>query len=166
MQITIAGHRRASEILEAAPNELDVIFISSPDAVYAVEGSAKIEGLAKECCTLLFNDISVPRGEMIPAKREDVQRALDFAKGKDKILISCQAGVSRSSAIAYLVAAQEVGITEAFNVLNPVVHMPNSLIVRHGAFILGEPDIVDLMDRWKTAADEAQWDTGPTLLHY
>lgn len=166
MQITIAGHRRASKILEENPNQLDVIFISSPDATYAVQGSAIIEGLAKNCCKLLFHDISIPRGDMIPATKEDVQKALDFAKGKEKILVTCQAGVSRSSAIAYLVAASEVGAKEAFSVLNPEVHMPNSLIVRHGAFILGDPDIMDMMDRWKTAADEAQWDLGPTLLHY
>lgn len=163
MEITIAGHRRAAEILEASPNQIDVIFISSPDAVYAVEGSSKIEGLAKECCTLLFNDVSQPIGNKVTAKKEDVQKALDFAKNKEKILVSCQAGVSRSAAIAYLIAAQEAGVNEAFSVLNPEVHMPNSLIIRHGAFILNNPDMMDLMDRWKYAADESQWDTGPTL---
>lgn len=166
MQITIAGHRRASEILENNPKELDVIFISSPDATYAVQGSSKIEGLAKNCCKLLFHDISMPRGDMSPPKKEDVKKALDFAKGKEKLLVCCQAGISRSSAIAYLIAAAEVGPKEAFSVLNPEVHQPNSLIVRHGAFILGEPDMMDMMDHWKTAADEAQWDTGPELLNF
>jgi len=150
MQITIAGHKRASEILEAEPNQVDVIFISSPNAIYAVEGSDKIEGLAKECCKLLFNDVTTLREELVPPKREDVQRALEFAEGKDRLLISCQAGISRSAAIAYLIAAREVGITEAFNVLNPDVHIPNSLIVRHGALLLNEPDIIEMMNHWKT----------------
>jgi len=170
MQIIIAGHHRASEILEENPNQIDVIFISSPDAVYAVDGSFKIQKLAKECCTLLFNDVSLPIGNKIPPEKEDIQKALDFAKGKDKILVSCQAGVSRSSAIAYLIAAQDVGPIEAFSILNPHIHAPNGLVIKYGSSILKNYDIVDLMNQWKEKADETQmesgWESNPTWLSY
>lgn len=158
MDITICGHRKAVELLEVSPNQLDIVFISSPDSPYSVESSHKIPGLSKDICQLRFHDISFPRGSMTPPSRDDVQKALDFAHGRDKLIVACQAGISRSSAIAYLIQAAEVGMIEALNVLNPKIHQPNSLIIVHGANILGEPDIVDLMDKWKNKADEYQWE--------
>jgi predicted protein tyrosine phosphatase len=163
VDITICGHRKAVDLLEASPNQLDIVFISSPDAPYAVESSHKIPKLAKEVCHLLFHDISFPRGKMTPPSREDVQKALDFAKGRDKLIVACQAGISRSSATAYLIQSMEVGMVEALKVLNPQIHHPNSLIVAHGANILGEPDMVDLINKWKNKADESQWGQEWTL---
>lgn len=152
MQVIVAKHSRALEILEAEPNQIDVIFISSPNEPYSIEGSSNIKDLAKECLVLLFNDVTISRKEMSPPQKEDIQKALEFAKGRKKVLVSCQAGISRSSSIAYLIAAQEVGITEAFNVLDPV-HIPNKLIIAHGAAILNEPNMVELMDCWKNKND-------------
>lgn len=147
MQIIICGHHQASKMLDEI-EPIDVIFISSPYLTYAVEGSEKIECLAKNCCTLLFNDVTVLRKENYPPKIEDVQKALEFTKDKDRVLISCQAGISRSSAIAYLVAVQKVGVVQAFKILNSM-HIPNNLIIKYGATIFNKPQIIDLMDSWK-----------------
>lgn len=164
MNITICGHRQAVRLLEENPGQLDVIFISSPDDPYSIQGSHKIPELAKEICEILFHDISMPRGKMIPPTREHVQKALHFAKGRDKLIVACQAGISRSSAIAYVIQSAAVGIFDALNILNAKVHHPNSLIVVYGANILGEPEMVDVIDKWKNMADEQQWDTGPHLM--
>ena len=156
MDITICGHRKAVKILEAFPNQLDVVFISSPDTEYAIESSEKIPVLAKETCRLLFHDISSPRGSMVPPSQSDIEKALAFAKGRNKLIVTCQAGVSRSSAIAYLIQAAEVGMNDALNILDPEIHQPNSLIVFLGSKILKNPDLVELINNWKNAANEYQ----------
>jgi predicted protein tyrosine phosphatase len=147
MQIIICGHHQALNIL-AEIEPIDVIFISSPYLTYSVNGSENIQHLAKNCCTLLFNDVTILRNENYPPQIEDVQKALEFSKDKDRILISCQAGISRSSAIAYLVGVQKVGSVEAFRFLNST-HIPNSLIIKHGAHIFNDSKIIDLMNFWK-----------------
>lgn len=163
MKITICGHRKAAEILAETPNQRDIIFISSPDAKFAVEGSARIAGLARECCEILFNDIAYPMGSLEHPEPHHVQKALDFAKGKDNLIVACQAGISRSSAIAFVIQAAEVGLLEAFKILNPLVHQPNSLVIKHGAKLLGEQDMMAMMDKWKNESEAAQWD-GPFQL--
>lgn len=147
MDLIIAGHREAFSILKS--ESMDVIFISGPNDKYRIEDSDKIESLAKDCCTLLFNDVTILKENMFPPKVEHIQETLSFSKGREKILITCQAGISRSSAIAYLVAAQKLGISAAFECLNPAIHIPNKLIITHGSIVLNEPDMVELMSRWK-----------------
>ena len=95
---------------------------------------------------------------MDPPKRHHVQKALDFAKGRDKLIVACQAGISRSSATAYVIQAAEVGPLEALKVLNPKIHSPNLVVVKHGADILNELDMIDLISTWKNKSEEAQWD--------
>lgn len=163
MDITICGHKRAVELLREAPNELDIIFISSPDNPYAVTNSHKIPALAREICEILFYDVSHSIAHMDPPEQHHVEKALEFAKGRDKLIVACQAGISRSSATAYLIKAAEVGPEEALKILNPHVHHPNGAVIRHGAKILGLPQIVEMIYTWKNKADEIQWDVGPEL---
>ena len=154
MKLTICGHDKAAKILASKPNKLDIIFISSPENKYAVEGSEKIAGLARESCEILFNDITFPIGHSKTVPEEHhVKKALDFAKGKKELIIACQMGVSRSSAIAYLIEASESGYKEAFDILNPKVHSPNLLVIKHGAKLLGEQDILAAMLDWKNKAN-------------
>ncbi len=90
---------------------------------------------------------------------------MDFAKGKDELIVSCQMGVSRSSATAYIIAAAALGPDEAFKVLDKTIHSPNGMVIRHGADILGDPDIVSKMNTWKYQADEEQLDAAwPPLI--
>lgn len=163
MEIKIMGHRSAAEFLRVNPKLWDVIFISDPDNKYGISGSYEIAGFAKECCEILFFDVPSPIGGMTPPEREHVQKAIDFAKGRDRLLVCCMMGQSRSSATAYVLKAAEVGPIKALEILNPHVHMPNSVVVRHGSEILGEPHMIDLIRRWKEAAEEAMWDIGPEL---
>jgi predicted protein tyrosine phosphatase len=149
MKIEIMSHKEALNALEANPNSINLIFISSPAPnTYMVAGSDKIESLAKTCCALLFNDTNTESKPSSP-KKDDVQKALEFAKGKDSVLVTCQAGVSRSAAIAYLIAIQESDVKYAFSILDHNIHKPNKLIIKHGAYILNRQDIIRLIHRWK-----------------
>lgn len=157
MELTICGHRRAVEILEESPNQLDIIFISSPDGRFSVTNSFRIPELARECCEILYHDVEFSIAHMDPPKKHHVEKALDFAKGRDKLIVACQAGISRSSATAYVIQASEVGILEALKVLNPKIHSPNAAVIKHGSEILNEPDMVSLIQQWKAKADEDQY---------
>ena len=141
-------------------DEFDKLFISSPGSKFNVRNSEKIPELARECCEILYDDISFPRGNMEPPRREHVQKALDFAKGRDNLIVACQMGVSRSSATAYLIKASIFGANEALDLLNPHVHNPNSLVIAHGANILGMPEMIQIIEVWKSKSEEAQWE-GP-----
>ncbi len=161
MEITICGHRRAAELLAENPNQLDIIFISSPDEKFYIENSHKIPGLAREMCELLFHDVATLRLGSEPPKVEHIQKALAFAKGRDKLIVSCQMGISRSSATAYLIKSMEVGPVEALNILDFKVHYPNSLVIAHGSYLLDKPEMIELISTWKIKADEVS--DGPTL---
>lgn len=166
MKITICGHRKAAELLAKSPGQLDIIFISGPGPEkFGVKTSETIAGNAREICEVLFHDINAPRPGYEHPERHHVQKALDFAKGKDELIVSCQMGVSRSSATAYIIAAAAVGPDEAFKFLDTKIHSPNGMVIRHGADILGDPDIVSKMNTWKYQADEEQLDAAwPPLI--
>lgn len=163
MEIRICGHRKAVEILQESPKQLDVIFISGPDQRFAVNGSYMIPELAKECCEILYHDVTQARAHLEPPQPYHVKKALEFAKGRGKLLVCCQAGISRSSATAYVVQTAEVGPMEALKVLNHKIHSPNKLVVAHGANILGLPEMVELITAWQQKADEEQMHDGPSL---
>lgn len=152
MNIKIVGHKQALKLLEESPNQLYVIFISSPHErrKYAVEGSERIAGLAKECCELFFDDVTWPIHNEVVAQESDVKKALDFAKEKSDVIVTCQAGVSRSSAVAYCIATALNGPLLALSVLNQRIHSPNELVVKHGSIILENPEMLDIIQRWKS----------------
>ncbi len=156
MNITICGHAKAVKILELSPNQLDVIFISNPDDKYGVSTSEKIPLLTKEFCCLLFHDISFDRGSLTPPNQTDIEKALDFAKGRNDLIVTCQAGISRSSATAYVIQAAELGAIDALNVLDLNIHFPNDLIIEHGSKILNNPELIDAMKKWKNKAEQFQ----------
>ena len=78
------------------------------------------------------------------------QAALDYAKDKQELLVHCAAGVSRSSAIAYLIACSRVGTMEALKVLDSLFHWPNNRVVRLGAEIMDNPEIEQVIKKWKS----------------
>ena len=158
MKLTICGHDVAAKILEKSPKKLDIIFISSPENKYAVDGSEKIVELARESCELLFNDITFPIGHSrVVPEEHHVKKALEFAKGKKELIVSCQMGVSRSAAIAYLIEASIVGYEKAFDILDMKIHSPNLLVIKHGAKLLGEQQILAAMLDWKNKSNELDY---------
>lgn len=83
-------------------------------------------------------------GHRVPEK-EDMEKILSFTKKinlkKHKIAVHCTAGVSRSSAAAYIIACSKMPIEEALGCLDKKWHDPNWRMVAFGAEILGNNKI-------------------------
>ena len=156
MKITICGHKIASTLVKEYPNQLDVLMISSPGHYFGISNSELIPKLAKECKQLGCDDMEFDPEKYpsvlymgFPPAKEHVQEGLDWAKGRERIVVACQAGVSRSSAMAYVIMCSLKSPQEALSILEHGVHFPNDLIIKHGSRILGKPEMIDIVNKWK-----------------
>ena len=126
--------------------------------------SAPVDEVASLClsmCVVNFDDLSddeLPTQEDIKShrvcfpQREHLEAVLEYAEGKSPLLVHCAAGISRSSAVAYVIACNRVSPQEALGVLSPKLHWPNDRIVRLGADLLGNPEMVSAMTAWRENA--------------
>jgi predicted protein tyrosine phosphatase len=104
---------------------------------------------AKSYLWLRFDDIEFSRTGYIAPDKQRIKEALDWAKDKESILVACLAGISRSSAIAYLIQCmREDHPKDALKILAKRIHHPNSLIVKLGAEILEDGRIIDEYRDW------------------
>jgi predicted protein tyrosine phosphatase len=86
-------------------------------------------------------------GYVMP-KKADIEEGLDFAKDKDPLLIHCWHGVSRSTAMAYVIACSRMPATEAINIFESH-HCPNPLVVELGAEILDNKEMLDIFKEYE-----------------
>jgi len=110
---------------------------------------------SKGIVSAYFDDIWLPEHEKMGfklPKKEDVANILEWAKGKNPVTVHCTGGISRSSAIAYLIACLTHPPEEAIKVLNPLVHAPNELVVQYGAEILRNPRIFEVFKDFESKA--------------
>jgi predicted protein tyrosine phosphatase len=97
-------------------------------------------------------------GQTLPSSAQ-VQAALDWARPRldEPILVHCVAGISRSSAIACLIARCAGDDTEAASILDASRHWPNPRIVQIGVRLLAAPDlpaaISERIPNWPVAGD-------------
>lgn len=96
-----------------------------------------------------MDDIKEPHDLLQVPTKAEVAKTLSSCKRFDKIAVHCSAGVSRSSAFAYLLACQAEGPEKAITYLNENLHWPNSLIVSLGSSILENPEIAKTCAKWK-----------------
>jgi predicted protein tyrosine phosphatase len=146
-KIDILSYRDLTEKLTNEPNTHDVIYCgmswSDPNNVCDI-----VKSKAKSCLILYFDDIEWKKeGYQEPTER-DVKEAISWAKNRDHIIVSCRAGVSRSSAIAYCIKCSETTPEEATNILTKGHHYPNSLIVKLGSDLLNKPSMVTTIKKW------------------
>ena len=136
MEIQIGGHCNPTcqAALSQRPNQLDAIIITDPNWSLP----SYVPTLAHAYLHMRFVDTTDASNPDCPTI-EHVQEMLDWARGREKLLICCHAGVSRSSATALLVASSVVGVDQGIGVLVPGWHHPNRLILRHGDVLLGMP---------------------------
>ena len=145
MEIKIAGYMAASHLLEREPGRWHSVVILGARTASA----GYVETRTLSCIYLEFDDVLDPQpGKILPTP-DAIQWGLDFAKGKDKVLVSCRAGQGRSAALAYLIACQDRPPDEAISLLDATRHSPNRLVVKIGATVLGNLTILDRFDQWR-----------------
>ena len=116
-----ARHRPSHLISLASPGHVNALLVDPPP----------------HRLDLRFNDINEPREGLIPPSETDVAALLAFAQswdGERPLLIHCWAGVSRSTAAAYVIACarsgpgRETEWAERLRAAAPTA-TPNALIV-------------------------------------
>jgi len=152
MKLKIASENDAIAKVRRQPGELDVVSIRDPG--HAID-------FRDECQDLLvleFHDACHDNGrfraDVTVPSRKHVSEAIEWCRERESVLFHCAGGVSRSSALAVVVAcANGMPAAEAFStVLNPMLHFPNPIIIGLGAEILGMPEIVEEAKKFEESA--------------
>lgn len=107
-----------------------------------------VGGCCRGVLRVKFDDILEPWRERKLATAADIRRILDWCRDKDDIVVHCQAGASRSAAVAYLIECLQATPKEALGILDANQHSPNMHIVRLGAKILRNPEIATEVEQW------------------
>jgi predicted protein tyrosine phosphatase len=147
--ILIRGHEAALELVLKQPGHFDVVYITSPSLPFIVTGSEAILDKGRSTIMVQFDDVDGPMEGFVPPRREHIAAVLDWSKDKSNFLISCRAGISRSSAMAVVILASRVPVPESLVVLDPAVHHPNPLVVQFGEEILGKAGLAEAVSEWK-----------------
>ena len=146
MQTEICGHADVHALLDEDPRNRDLILITNPG--YVPFGDEVLR-LARRVLHLQFDDIAATFPDMHPPTSADVQRALDWAAGSEDLVVACHAGISRSSALAYVIRSRDWSPSQAVQILTRGLHSPNRLIVDLGAKLLGNPLVWSTYESWR-----------------
>ena len=171
IKITICDEYKAAEHLVTRPADFThVLSIRSP-------GDRDIDGFsdfpAGRKCRVTFDDVThnpdlMEKAGYLPPNRDHAQDILDFAKSIKEpahVLVHCHAGISRSSAAAYILlcairgpGSEEQSMVDVYNARE--VAMPNSLLVRCGSDLLHETHGHRVFQVYETLA-RRRWATNP-----
>lgn len=133
----VVGPERRFEAACALAGPSDLLLLRSPDAADAPGVSHPGRRLE-----LRFNDIAGPRSGLVAPDPALLRRILAFGREASTLTILCFAGVSRSTAAAYVLACQAAGpgeelrLAKALRRLSPAA-TPNPLMVALGDAALG-----------------------------
>jgi predicted protein tyrosine phosphatase len=145
MNIQIFSAENAAKELKQHSKKWHVV--SLRDVKYNF-GDHPLEGLdehTKDIIVVGMDDISwstPPSLGYTPPSREKVQKIIDWVEENQpkNLMVHCWAGVSRSSATAFVLSCLYNTPEEAFNLLNPEKHMPNLMIMDYGLDIVNDPE--------------------------
>ena len=128
------------------PGKHTAVVISEPQAWVSVKD---IVDNCKDAINPVFFDTEGDRVPGFPTMK-DIKEILEWALDRDteNLLVACRAGISRSSATAFLIERMKKGPEEAIKVLDINKHTPNRLIIKHGAALLSEPKIRDEIEQY------------------
>jgi predicted protein tyrosine phosphatase len=147
MNIIIRGYLAGSFALQQQPGIWDVIVILDSGLTHTDFVSEN----ALKHVYLRFDDVDRQMtGKRMP-QLQDLQRALNFAKGSSNLMVCCRAGQSRSAAVAFVIACSLKGYEAAVAMLNPARHSPNSFVVALGGQATGDPLVMQTFQDWRTA---------------
>jgi len=145
MKIYITGHKGAAGVMEERPQEFNVILYTNSNYPAPVA----IKENAKSLIHFSVDDIDVSTHGKVSPSMLTVINFLDWSRDKEDIMCVCHAGVSRSSATAYVIASSRIGPEKALEFLKPMWHWPNRLIVWLGSQILESPEIWNVFVQWQ-----------------
>jgi predicted protein tyrosine phosphatase len=145
VEIRICGYLSGSFLLEREPNQWHTLVVLDSDK----RATNFVESNAPSYLYLRFDDVEEPRAGKQAPTTTHLRQALEFATGKDKLLVACRAGQGRSVALAYLICCREHGTADALKLLDPTRHRPNRTVVRIGASFLGDRKVLDRFDEWR-----------------
>ncbi len=155
LNISIHSLQDIAEVVRSRKMDLNIVSIRSsdcPEEEYSF--FEKYRGNYSSIVIEEFDDIEFPDDKFKIVTCAEIERILLWAKGKDRIAVHCTAGVSRSAAVAYLVACSRMSASEAIKVLDPDIHYPNALVLLEGMKILKDRSIEDQYRKWLKTADE------------
>jgi len=115
VEIRIGSYVAASFLLEREPNQWHTLVVLDSNK----QATEFVKGHARSCLFLRFDDIEAPHPNKEQPTRAVIEQGIEFAKGKDKLLVSCRAGQGRSVAMAYLIGCEAIGVPEALKLLRP-----------------------------------------------
>jgi len=130
-EIQIRGHAvgSAQQFLISRPEEFHSLVISDSDCRFP-DG---IQGLSRDILHLAFDDLCFPTSGYRLPNLAAIQKGIAWAAGREKLLIACHAGISRSAAFAYVIGCTDRSPEEALKLIDPLQHRPNDLVVSLGA---------------------------------
>ncbi len=147
MDIRALGYVAGSLLLEREPNQWHALVLLDTGK----KPTPFVQAHTRSHLYLYFDDIEHPQvGKQVPT-RLAIEQGLEFAKGKDKLLVSSRAGQGqgRSIALAYLICCRDAGVAEAVRLLDPTRHRPNRRVIEIGDALLGQPEILDSFQDWR-----------------
>lgn len=110
-------------------------------------GVEKVTEIAKNCLCLMFDDIELNHIGRCTVQPEHIKQAVEWATDKPDLIIACRAGISRSSALAYVIESTRVGPEKALEILDMNKHQPNRLVIHTASQILGG-EIMEVYNGW------------------
>lgn len=154
MGIRVMSRAEMSQEVIANSGKLAVIMIMEPNESLEREEPLKYKESRRELTrvtqnaiphlgpnlTLVFWDLNKPLAAYTElATTEDVLKALQFSMDHEDLIVACAAGISRSSALAYVIARTRMPKEEALKILSPDLHWPNRHVLKIGEEIIGYP---------------------------
>jgi predicted protein tyrosine phosphatase len=148
MNIKILSRKLFADVIRNEPNQHDAVIIHELDQ-QTIKWIDRLKPLCRSYICLDFEDVVGldPTGPTI----DHVTKALDWATEKDEIIVTCQAGISRSSAIAYLIGCLKDTPEKAAELFEDH-HYPNELVIQHGITIFGEKITPPVLEFYKKRA--------------
>ena len=146
MKIRILGRSNLKELMKAEPKQHEVLHYTG-----AGEGPVQeVKDHAKEWFHIAADDLDHYNLKMhFPPTANNIAEALEWSKNRTELIVACQAGISRSSATAYVIAARVLGPEAALDILEKGYHWPNRLIVYLGSKLLKNDEIWDRFVDWQ-----------------
>ena len=141
--------------------EYDIISIrdTGTNNLYKLLDSQLKRNICKSYKVWQFDDIISREPLKKLVEYNDIVDILNFAKDKEKLIVHCNMGVSRSSACAFLIKYAEcLNSKEALDILNRYIHNPNHLIIELGSKILNAPQLSSDILEFKRGILQLPWD--------